>query len=562
MKDLVEGIVRKYALKNAKEYGKAEIPAVIGKVIAEIPNAKAEIAQLMPTIKKVVDQVNSLSYEQIEQELAKYSFEERKIEKRKVRLPPPTDNVVTRFAPEPSGYLHLGHAKAVFLAHEAAKEYRGKFYLRFDDTNPELAKQEYVDAIKRDLNWLGVGWDAEESTSDFMELFYDYALELIKKGRAYVCDCTPELVKLNRRERKECSCRNKVIKPNVSEFERMVDEGYEEGKAILRFIGNMKSHNTVMRDPTLMRIVKKEHFRHGDKYVMWPTYDLAAPILDSVRGITHAMRSKEYELRDELYFDILDILGLRKPQIVSFSRLEIKNNPTSKRVLRDLVQKKLVDGWDDPRLLTIQGLRRRGFLPNTIKEFALSFGIGKSESKEATLEPILVESRKQFDPTAKRLYFVKDPIVIEIRDLKKNASVPFHPDKDLGSRDFEVDGKVFVDKDDVEVGETVRLKDLCSVRIEKRDKGSAQASVVETDEMPDKRIQWVPFDKFARAEVLKPGDLLDGDKINKKNLVKFEGYVEKSAEELKENEIVQFIRFGFVKLDRKEDGKLTFIFTA
>ncbi len=562
MKDIIEDIVRKYALKNAKEYGKAEMGAVIGKVIAEIPNAKKEISKIMPVIKKVIGEVNALTTEQIDTEVKRYTFEEKKVEERHVKLPPPTDNVVTRFAPEPSGYLHLGHAKAVFLAHEAKKEYGGKFYLRLDDTNPELAKQEYVDAIKQDLNWMGITWDAEEFSSDFMGLFYEYATELIKKGGAYVCDCTPELVKLNRRERKECSCRRKAIKPNITDFEKMIGDEFKEGKVIVRFMGNMKSQNSVMRDPTLMRINKKEHFRQGDKYVAWPTYDFATPILDSIRGISHAMRSKEYELRDELYFAVLDALGLNKPQVVSFSRLEIKNNPTSKRVLRELVQKKLVSGWDDPRLLTIQGLRRRGFLAEAIREFGLSFGMGKAESKEATLEPLIVESRKLFDPVSKRLFFVKDPIVLEIKGYSKKVSIPFHSEKEPGTREFIIDEKLFVDKNDIEIGDTVRLKDLCTVKIEKKDKGSAEATVIETDKIPEKKIQWIPFDAFVNVEVLKPGDLLTEDKINKNSLITFNGYAEKAAEQLKDGEVVQFIRFGFVKLDKKESDKLTFIFTA
>jgi glutamyl-tRNA synthetase len=559
----IKSVARKWALKNAFDYGKADIGAVIGKVIAELPEAKKDMKSSMEIIRSVVSEVNSLSKEEVSSQLSEFKFEEKKQEKeRKVNLPPhPEERVVTRFAPEPSGYLHIGHAKACLISWEGAREQNGKFILRIDDTNPLLAKQEFVDALKEDLKWLGVDWDVECYTSDFMDLFYNYAFELIKKGKAYVCECDPDTIKANREEKRECPCRNKPIIKNVNDFQRMIDGGFKEGEAILRYKGNMKSLNTVMRDPTLVRIIEDNHFRQGDKYSAWPVYDFVTPILDAIQGVTHAVRSKEYELRDEIYYAIINDLGFRKPMIVSISRLIIKNNTTQKRVIRKLVQENVISGWDDPRLLTMKALRRRGILPEALREFALSFGVSKSESKEATLEPLFHKNKQLLDPVAKRLHFVKNPVLIRINGLKTSVSLPFHHEKDLGSRQFNVNEYVYVDREDIKTGEVVRLKDLCNIRIKSESNGVFNASVIETEKMPEKKIQWVPKEEVVKVRVEKPLDLLDGEVPRKDSLQIDIGLAEKSVSSLKNGEIVQFVRYGFVKKDRMEDMPV-FIYTC
>ena len=556
-------VARKWALKNAFDYGKAEIGAVVGKVIAEFPEAKKDMKSSIEIIKSMVDEVNSLSKEEIILQLGQFKFEQKKHEKdKRVNLPPhPEERVVTRFAPEPSGYLHIGHAKACLISWQGARERNGKFILRIDDTNPLLAKQEFADALKDDLKWLGVDWDVECYTSDFMDLFYNYAFDLIKKGKAYVCECNPDTIKANREEKRECACRNKPVIKNVNDFQRMIDGGFKEGEAILRYKGNMKSLNTVMRDPTLVRIIEDKHFRQEDKYLAWPSYDFVTPILDAIQGVTHAVRSKEYELRDEIYYAIINDLELRKPIIVSISRLIIKNNTTQKRVIRKLVQENIISGWDDPRLLTMKALRRRGILPEALREFALSFGVSKSESKEATLEPLFHKNKQLLDPIAKRLHFVKNPVLIKIDGFKTSVSIPFHHEEDLGSREFIVNEYVYVDREDIKIGESLRLKDLCNIRIESESDGVFKASVLQTDKMAEKKIQWVPREKAVKIKVEVPLELFDGDVPRKDSLRIDIGFAEEYVSHLKNDEIVQFVRYGFVKKDRDDDLPV-FIYTC
>ena len=590
-------LIRKYSLKNAFDYNKAQIGSVIGKILSENPDLKINIQEIKKQTKKIVGLVNKMSKEEIEKEMKKFEYKEKKEEKKaaekRIELPSATQGaVITRFLPDPSGYPHLGHAKSAFLSSEAAGSYNGKMILRIDDTNPELVKQEYVDEFKRALNWLGIGWENESYTSDSIELLYQYGIELIKAGKAYICGCSQENVKLGRRERRGCPCREKPIVQNIREFERMIGGEYPPGKAILRFVGNMASFNSVMRDPTLFRITKTTHFRQNDKYVAWPSYDFATPILDSINGITHAMRSKEYELRDELYNKILDSLGLRKPILISFARLEIKNNTTSKREIRDYINKKFIPKWDDPRLLTISALKRRGIQPAAIKNFVLSFGIGKAESR-VTLEPLLIENRKLLDPKSKRYNFVKDQILIKITNLENERKsgeerklgeerkisiprkilIPLHPTVDLGSKELIVKDSVYISKSDIpKENEVIRLKDFCNIKIIKvSDKAIEAEEIGNTDTMPEKKIQWVSAEEgeYINAKILRPKDLLIGKEFNKDSLIIEEGICEKECANIKSDEVVQFVRYGFVRKESNGTGesngtcgKLIFVYSC
>jgi glutamyl-tRNA synthetase len=559
-------VIRKWALKNAHDYGKADMGSVVGKVIAEMPDAKKDMKSAMKHIKGIVEEVNGMKKPAIEKALNEFEFQEKpKDEERHIRLPPhPEGKVVTRFAPEPSGYAHIGHAKAALISWGAAKEANGKFILRMDDSNPVLAKQEFVDSWREMLKWLGIDWESESFTSDNMDMFYEYAFELIKRGKAYVCECSADVIKQNREARKACGCRAKFEVQNTKDFEKMTTGGFKEGKAVLRYKADMRALNSVMRDPTLARIIEGEHFRQGDKYSTWPSYDFVTPILDSTQGVTHAIRSKEYELRDELYYAIIDDLELRKPIMLSISRLNVKNNTTQKRVIRKLVQEHVIDGWDDPRLLTMIGMRRRGIQPVALREFALSFGgIGKSESKEATIEPLLHANRKILDPVSKRMHFVKDPIVLIIKGLKSKVDLPFHSEQELGSRTLAVDEKVFVSKSDIKEGEVIRLRDLCNIGVTEIVGNSANCWLIETKEMPEKKIQWVPADSTVKVTILKPLDLMDGDVPRKDSMQIDTGFCEAACRDLKEGDIVQFVRYGFVRKEKSgENGELKFVFSC
>ena len=226
--------------------------------------------------------------------------------------------VVTRFPPEPSAYPHIGHAKAAFLNYELARKYGGQFILRWDDTNPENESEEFVKAIREGLAWLGIRADRELFASDDIPKQYELAQKLVSEGNAYVCTCSQEAMKASRQEMKRCACYSQPPAKQLELWKKMVSGGFEEGEAVLRFVGDIASQNTVMRDPTLFRIIKSSHYRQGEKYSCWPTYDFDGAVEDSISGVTHALRSKEYELRDELYAALLDKLGLENPTFTTF----------------------------------------------------------------------------------------------------------------------------------------------------------------------------------------------------------------------------------------------------
>ncbi len=571
MRKDVEERALMYAAKNAIDYGTANANAVLGKVLADFPELKADVKGTATEIAQIVERINKMSRSEIEELYGKgYEANKEMLEKREqekleksakpnIAIETSSGSIATRFAPEPSGYMHIGHAKAAFVASEIAKKYSGKIFLYFDDTNPEKELQEYVDAIKRDLDWLGVKFDDEYYASDNIDKLYYYAENLIKKGAAYVCLCTTDTIKENRKNMRECEHRRQSVNENLELWKKMLNDAFEDNVAVLRFKGDMKAQNTVMRDPTLFRIKHHAHYRQGNKYRVWPTYDFNTPINDSLHGVTDAIRSKEYELRDELYYRILDELELRKPKIHSFSRLEILDNTTKKREINQLVAKGLISGYDDPRLVTISGLRRRGIAPEAIKRFVLRFGLSKVESK-VKIDMLLSENRKIIDPVSKRLFFVAEPVMVKVMGIDKlKVSIPLHPQNDMGNREYVIGNTLYISKNDASAlkpGEIVKLKDAYDIEVEKVD-ATITAKYVERGNADAKRIQWVDEGNFTNATLLVPGDLIVDGKFNPESLKRVPGYVEKYAEQLGVNEVVQFERVGFAKLDDKE--KMVFI---
>lgn len=561
----LEEVVRKHVLKNAHDYGKADAGAVVGKVIAESPDAKKDMKATMALINKTIGEVSTFSKGEIEEQMNKYTYVEKKEEKKELELPNAVmEKVVTRFPPEPSGYPHIGHAKAAWLDYEGAAVYRGKMVLRFDDTNPEKESEEYVKAIKNGLAWLGVKWDNESYTSDSMQEIYDYLERLVHAEKAYVCTCSQEKISTGRTEGKSCECRDLPKKAKLERWKEMLEGKYKQGEAIVRYIGDLESQNTVMRDPTLARIITARHFRQKDKYKIWPSYDLAVAVMDHLEGITHPMRSKEYELRNELYYALFSDLGFEKPELVEFSRLAIKNAPISKRLITPLVKEGKVSGWDDPRLPTLEGLKRRGILPDAIKNFVLSLGLSKSES-EPGWELLLSENRKLLEPVSKHYFFVRGAAALNVKGLEKKAKLKLHPKEDMGAREFKVSEKVYIswdDAEDLKKGEVFRLKDLCNVKLTEKEGKEFEGELVEDSAVP-KKIQWVADSNKILCKVLVPYDLLnENGEYDPESLEEAKGYCEKDCEKLKEGDIIQFERFGFCRLDKKGKDELQFVFSC
>ena len=555
----IERLAKKYALQNAVQHdGKANVKAVIGKILAERRDLKREIKSVMEIVERIVGEINDLSIEEQRKMLSE--IEPGLLVKRKKRkeisLPPlpyaEHGKVVTRFPPEPNGYLHIGHAKAAFIDYEYARMYDGIFILRFDDTNPENEKLEYYEAQKEDLKWLGIEWDREYCTSSNLPTHYRLAEKLISQGDAYVCECDPETIKKNRFIGMACKCREREKEENLSLWKEMHAD-IEEGKAVLRLKGDLKSKNTAMRDPTLFRIIDADHPIQGDRYRVWPTYDFAGAVEDSLSGVTHPFRTKEYELRDEVYFYLLDKLGLRKPHLMEFSRLSIEGFPVSKRKIKPLIEEGKVSGYDDIRLPTLRGLRRRGITPEAIRLFVLSQGVSKSEST-VTIDQLEAINRKIIDKLCRRFFFVPDPIKLEVKGAPcVEKRLRFHPTEEKGYRVIRTGSIFYVPKSDVEkigINEMFRLKDLYNVRV--LDKGEKIVGEFAGNELIKgvEKIQWVTEDSF-EISVLVPGPLFIGENYNPDSLKEVKGLVERSFEDVKNDEIVQFERFGFVRVERK-----------
>ncbi len=551
--------IRGIALLNASEHeGKTRNDAIIPKVIGSNPELRHKIKEIIPIISEIVNEVNTLTVAVQRSELEK-NYPELLVVKPKqerVGLPPLDDaehgKVVTRFPPEPNGYPHIGHAKAAIIDEEYAKMYGGKLVLRFDDTNPENERLEYYAAIKVGLDWLGVKYDSVKNTSDDIELIYEKAKAFLESGDAYVCTCDKDTISKNRREMLSCKCRSGDVTQNMKRWNDMFEK-YKPGEAIVRFRGDMSSENTVMRDPTMLRIIDEPHPLLKSKYRVWPNYDFAVAIEDSIDGITHAFRTKEYELRNELYYVILDKLKMRKPKMLEFSRLEFEGMPVSKRVLKPLVEESKVSGYDDPRLPTLEAMRRRGIVPEAIRKFVLSLGFTKSDTL-APFETLESINRKIVDSTSIRLFLAADPVKLTVTNNNiKEIEIANHPQKEeMGKRKIEIDGTFYIpgqDARNLKLGDEVRLLELYNVKITKSGV-DLEAEVTSSNFKPEiPKMQWVPSKNPVQIEVLVPKILFVNERFNEDSLEIVEALVEPYYLELNVGAEIQFVRYGYCRKD-------------
>tara|TARA_Y100000310_G_scaffold241784_1_gene245862 strand:+ start:24934 stop:26601 length:1668 start_codon:yes stop_codon:yes gene_type:complete len=548
----IEETVRKYALQNAVKFkGKANVGAVIGKVLAENQELKKDMKKLSKQIQKIIHEVNSLPKDKQEKELEKYSFKEVVKEEKDIFSVfdiKENEKVVTAFPPEPSKYPHIGHAKSMFLNYELAKKHNGKFILRFEDTNPKLADKEFYKIHLDNYTWLGIKPDLIDYASDHMEEFYDLAKKLITKSYAYVCSCSQEKIRKERFQGKECTCRYLLEKKHLERFEKLFKA--KEGEMILRLKGYMQHENTTMRDPALLRVIKDSHPRQGKKYHVWPTYDFENAVMDGIETVTHRLRTKEFELRNELQRHLQTVLGFNKTKIYEFARFNLEGVESSGRIIRELIKKKKLIGWDDPSLTTIVALRRRGFVAEAIKSFVLSTGINKTEST-LTWDDLIMHNKRILDAKANRYFFIHDAKEIKVEKApEQTVKLKSHPDAEESIREFKVKDEFYIEKDDFKKfknGKLYRLMDCLNFK-----KKGTKFIFHSTEHEKFKKhgdliIHWLPKEKdLVKAEVLMPD----------KKLIK--GIAEPLTKKLNENDVIQFTRFGFCRLDKKEKSKLEF----
>lgn len=365
--------------------------------------------------------------------------------------------IVTRFPPEPNGYLHIGHAKSICLNFGIAEDYNGYCNLRFDDTNPEKEEQEYIDSIRRDVQWLGFEWHSNPSASNYFEQLYQYAVELIKKGLAYVDSQTPEQIRATRGSLteggSESAYRNRSVDENLKLFEDMRAGKYPDGELALRAKIDMSSPNINMRDPVVYRIRHATHHNTGDEWCIYPMYDFTHCLSDAIEGITHSICTLEFEDHRPLYDWFLDQLETPcHPQQIEFARLQMEYTLTSKRKLNQLVQEKIVDGWDDPRMPTISGMRRRGFTPESIRNFSDLIGVTK---KDSTIEMGVLENclRDDLNVRAERRMAVINPLKVIIEnypedrvEMVEGKNHPQNPD--FGTREIPFSREIYIEQED------------------------------------------------------------------------------------------------------------------
>lgn len=508
------------------------------------------------------------------------------------------DTVHTRFPPEPNGYLHIGHAKSILLNYGLAQEYNGKFNMRFDDTNPTKEKTEFVESIKADIAWLGADWeDRLFFASDYFEQMYEGAVKLIKKGKAYVSDLTAEQMKEYRGTLKEPGRddpnRDRSIEENLQLFEEMKDGKYQDGEKVLRAKIDMKSPNINMRDPIIYRVAHMTHHNTGDKWCIYPMYDFAHPIEDAIEGITHSICTLEFEDHRPLYeWVVRELEYPNPPKQIEFAKMYLTNVVTGKRYIKKLVEDGIVDGWDDPRLVSIAALRRRGFTPEAIKMFVDLCGVSKSNSSVdyAMLEYCIREDLKLKKP---RMMAVLDPIKLVIDNYPEGQTEMLTfpnnmENEELGTREVPFGRELYIDREDfmeeppkkyfrLYPGNEVRLMNAYFVTCTDyvKDENGKVIEVHCTYDPETKcgsgftgrkvkgTIHWVPAAQAVKAEIRLYENIIDEEKgvynedgslnLNPNSLtVLKECYLEPALLDARAYESFQFVRQGYFCVDYKD----------
>ena len=513
------------------------------------------------------------------------------------------DELCTRFPPEPNGYLHIGHAKAICINFSVKEKYKAKTNLRFDDTNPSKEDTEYTNAIKRDIEWLGFKWDNLCYASDYFDKMYDYALELIRKGLAYVDDQTAEQIKQNRGTLTQKGIpspyRERSIDENLELFENMKNGLYEAGSKVLRAKIDMASPNINMRDPVLYRILNEKHHRTADKWVIYPMYDYAHPIEDAIEGVTHSLCSLEFEDHRPFYnwlLDNLDDYKKKRPRQIEFARLNLSRTVMSKRYLKQLIDEGITTGWDDPRMPTLSGLRRRGVTPMAIRNFCAESGVAKSNSviDKAQFEYFI---REDLMNTAVRVMAVLDPLKLTIVNYPEGKTeildIPYRmDDENSATRKVVFSRSLYIERSDFEEeppkkffrlypGNEVRLMGAYFVKCIDyiKDENGRITEVLCTYDPKTKSgsgfnerkvkgtIHWVEISSAVEATAMLYDELLISDdanksfmeRINKDSVTRVKAYIEQSVASAQPKDKFQFVRNGFFCVDTDScNGNLIF----
>ena len=552
MNDLEE-IVYKHALLNAaKHKGSANPGAVMGSIMANEPELRSRAKEIGPLAGKIVAQVNNLSSDEQASEMEKYGVEVH--EKKKVKevglqeLPGTHENIVLRFAPNPSGPLHIGHSRAAVPNAEYVKRHDGKLILRIEDTDPKRVYEDAYEMIPEDLKWLGINPDEIVYQSDRFDIYYDYARQLIEKGAAYMCTCDGAVFKELKDNCKPCPCRDNSVEENLKLWDKF--DTMDAGDAVLRVKTDINHKNPAIRDWVAMRLVDETHPRLGNKYRIYPMMNFSVAVDDHLMGMTHVLRGKDHLANSEKQKYLYDHMGWDLPEFIHYGRLKMEDIALSTSKALEGIENGTYSGWDDPRLGTLRAVARRGIDPRTIYNLITEIGVKMADSA-ISWKKIYGLNRNLLEPVANRYFFVEDPHLIEVKgyeDGEITIERPLHADHlDRGNRILSFDGSAYLAKEDVDDG-VFRLMDAVNVDIRDNEVTYNSTSFEDARAVKAKIIQWVPSEENVNVTIV-----MDDASLKK-------GLGESALSDLKVGDIVQFERVGFARLDEISQDGLVFYY--
>jgi len=553
----IDELIEACAAENALQYEKANPKAVLGRLLGERPELKKDAKKVLAKVEAICKRIDKLSKKDKEKLAAKAGEKKRET---KEGLPdmPNTEGmegkVVLRFAPNPSGPLHIGHARTAILNDEYAKRYDGKLILRVEDTDPKRVDMEAYDIIESDLEWLGIDWDYKITQSKRLKVYKDIASRLISRGGAYVCECGQQKFKELKDKGKACPCRKNKPAKNLELWESMKAGN---SKLALMLKTDIKHKNPALRDFPIMRVIKMEHPLTKIEQDVYPLMNFSVTVDDHLLGLTHVIRGKDHIINTERQMFIYDYLGWKPPTFIHNGLMRAQGVNLKTSLIKKGIEEGEYGGWDDARLGTLMALKRRGIRPEAIRNMMVNMGAGEVDVS-FEWKNLYAENKKIIEPEANRYFFIPEPEEVWIRgvpkDLKK-MKVPLHPDfPERGFRELNVkrsgkDVKIFISKRDAKAlkkGEEIRLKNFCNIRI--TGTRPVEAEYVEGKNLKvDKKIQWLPEDVIG-CEVVGP----EGNTA---------GFCEKNCKGLEVNDIIQFERFGFVRVDDLGENDIICYFT-
>ena len=553
MNDLEE-IIYKHALLNAaKHKGSANPGAVMGSIMSNEPELRSRAKEIGPMSGKIVAKVNALSVEEQASEMERLGIEvESKKPKAKEtglqELPGTHENIVLRFAPNPSGPLHIGHSRAAVPNAEYVKRHNGKLILRIEDTDPKRVYEPAYEMIPEDLEWLGVKADEIVYQSDRFEIYYDIARQLIEKGAAYMCTCDGATFKELKDSCKPCPCRDNTVEENLELWERF--DTMEAGEAVLRVKTDINHKNPAIRDWVAMRLEDAEHPRLGTKYRIYPMMNFSVSVDDHLMGLTHVLRGKDHLANTEKQKYLYDHMGWDVPEYIHYGRLKMEDIALSTSKAKEGIENGTYSGWDDPRLGTLRAIARRGIQARTIYDLIIEIGVKMADSA-ISWKKIYGQNRNFLEPIANRYFFCENPqkVIVEgYADGKIDIERPLHADhRDRGNRILPFDGEVYLAEPDINDG-IFRLMDAVNVEISGGDVKYHSTSFEDARAVKARIIQWVPVDDNVNVKIVM------GDASTKT------GIGEGALKGLEVGDIVQFERVGFARLDEITDDEMIFYF--